>query len=64
MIYDVYGTDQENVLGLIKELKQKSYEDTGVPVGASDHIITLSTCTEDGDKRMIVSAVRVDEHVR
>ena len=62
MIYSVYGSDSEQLLPLIREIKQKSYQDTGVAVSAGDHIITLSTCTEDGDKRMIVSAVRVDEH--
>jgi len=62
MIYSVYGADSEQLLPLIQEIKQKSYQDTGVAVSAGDHIITLSTCTEDGDKRMIVSAVRVDEH--
>lgn len=63
-IYNVYGASAESILELIREIKQKSYQDTGVAVGASDHIITLSTCTADGNERMIVSAVRVDEHIR
>ena len=49
---------------MIKELKKISMQDTGIEVGLSDHIITLSTCTGDGNVRMIVSAVRVDEYRR
>ena len=63
-IYDVYGADAVDISGLLRELRKNSYQDTGVEVGASDHIVTLSTCTGDGDTRMIVSAVRVDEHAR
>ncbi|MBR1852834.1 MAG: class B sortase, partial [Lachnospiraceae bacterium] len=65
-IYYVYGASLEdgNFKGLIRELKNISMQDTGVEVGPSDHVITLSTCTGDGDVRMIVSAVRVDEHRR
>lgn len=65
-IYYVYGTepDAESFKSLIKDLKKISMLDTGVEVGSSDHIITLSTCTGDGDVRMIVSAVRMDEYRR
>ena len=65
-IYYVYGAepDTESFKTLIKDLKKISMQDTGIEVGPSDHIITLSTCTGDGNVRMIVSAVRVDEYKR
>ena len=65
-IYYVYGPEPgaEGFRGVIRELQKISMQDTGVEAGPSDHIITLSTCTGDADARMIVSAVRVDEHIR
>ena len=62
-IYYVYGAkpDTESIKSLIKDLKVVSMQDTGIEVEPSDHIITLSTCTDDGDVRMIVSAMKVDE---
>ena len=65
-IYYVYGADPDtgSFKSLIKDLKKISVQDTGIEVGPSGHIITLSTCTGDGDVRMIVSAVRVDEYCR
>ncbi len=60
-VYETYGKDPRDIYNLILELKRGSYTDTGVDVDASDHIITLSTCTADDDERFIVCAVRVDE---
>ena len=58
-IYDVYGAQPQGFPELIESLKQNSYGQTEVAVDASDHVITLSTCS-GGNTRMVVSGVRVD----
>ena len=65
-IYYVYGADPGNdkLRALLKELKGMAPQGSSAEPGVNDHLITLSTCTGDGDVRMIVSAVRVDEHRR
>ena len=65
-IYYVYGADPGNdkLRALLKELKGMAPQGSSAEPGVNDHLITLSTCTGDGDVRMIVSAVRVDERRR
>jgi len=48
---------------LIKNIKQKSYYDTGVEVGPEDMILTLSTCTNaNAAERLVVSAKLIYAH--
>lgn len=67
---DVAETDQVYSTGyqaddefqsLIEEMQRRSYEDTGVEVSKEDKIMTLSTCSTEGN-RFVVHAVRVGEH--
>ena len=61
-MYQACGSDPGDLDGLLEMLWSDSIEKTDVPVSASDHVITLSTCTSGGKERMTVSAVRVGEH--
>ena len=65
-LYYVYGADPGNdsLRALMKELKGMAPQGSSLEPGVNDHLVTLSTCTGDGNVRMIVSAVRVDEHRR
>ncbi len=60
-LYDAYGSSPTDFYELIEKIRRGSYLDTGVPVDASDHILTLSTCAKDEASRFIISAVRVGE---
>lgn len=60
-IYNVYRSDSEGIRNLVNTIIKGAYKRADIPVGTNDHIITLSTCTADDEKRLIVSAVRVDE---
>ncbi len=61
-VFWVYGQEPEGMDTLLKEIEQGSYRKTGVNPTEGDHIITLATCTSKEDRRLIVSAVRTDEH--
>ena len=43
--------------GFVKQLKDRSMYDTGVEVAGSDHVITLSTCSDTN--RLVLSAKRM-----
>lgn len=58
-VYDISFTSADEITKLINNMFRRSYYDTGVPVGNTDKIITLSTCAADGF-RFVVNAVRVD----
>lgn len=69
--YDVPETDDVYRIGFgpnveyrnfINEMFRRSYEDTGVNVSETDRIVTLSTCSTEGN-RFVVHAVRVDEYL-
>lgn len=69
--YDVPETDDVYTIGFgpdeeyqnfINEMIRRSYEDTGVSVSEMDRIVTLSTCSTEGN-RFVVHAVRVDEYL-
>ena len=61
-VFWVYGQEPEGMDTMLKEIEQGSYRKTGVNPTEGDHIITLATCTSKEDRRLIVSAVRTDEH--
>ena len=63
-VYEAYGQTpgQAQMRDLLNVLEKLGADGADVEAGPSDHLLTLSTCTKDGDVRVIVSAVRVDEH--
>ncbi len=44
----------------LNEMKRRAYYDTGVSVNAQDKVITLSTCSTEGN-RFVVNAKRIEE---
>jgi SrtB family sortase len=60
-IYYAFGPKLKDLPGLVDELNSLVPEGAELKASISDHIITLSTCTADESKRMIVSAVRIGE---
>ena len=61
-VYYVYGTETEQYAGLLDWLMRNSCIDTGIDVTPSDHVVTLSTCTDSDENRMIVCGVRTEEY--
>ena len=62
-VFWVYGESPEGMDAMLKEIEKASYKKTGIEATEDDHVITLATCTSNEDKRLIVSAVRTDEHL-
>ena len=60
-VYTVGFGPDETFQNFINEMIRHSYEDTGVTVTKEDKVVTLSTCSTEGN-RFVVHAVRVDEH--
>ena len=50
-----FNTNQE-FLELVSEMKQRSYYDFNTEVNENDRILTLSTCTKGGKKRIVINA--------
>ncbi len=61
-IYYTYGTNPSGFKDVIDEITSSSYCSSDIVATEDDHIVTLSTCTAEDDMRLIVSAVRLDEH--
>lgn len=53
-----YAAD-DTYASFLDSLTASSLYDTGVSVGTDDSIITLSTCTNKGEKRFVVHAKKV-----
>lgn len=60
-VYSVGFAPDEIFQDFINEIMRHSYKDTGVAVTKDDKIVTLSTCSTEGN-RFVVHGVRVDEH--
>lgn len=60
-VYTVGFTVDDAFGEFVSEMIRHSYEDTGVAVTKDDKVVTLSTCSTEGN-RFVVNAVRVDEH--
>lgn len=58
-VYTVWYTADENFEAAVAEMLEKSYYDTGVEVTAADKILTLSTCSTEGN-RFVIHAKRVE----
>ncbi len=50
-----FGSEEERE-NFLRELKENRLYDTGVEVDTEDRILTLSTCTANGEKRFVVHA--------
>ncbi len=61
-VFWVYGKDPEGMWDMLQDIEGGSYRQTGIEATESDHVITLATCTSKEDRRLIVSALRTDEH--
>lgn len=61
-VFWVYGKDSEGMWDMLQDIEGGSYRQTGIEATESDHVITLATCTSKEDRRLIVSALRTDEH--
>lgn len=53
-----YAAD-DTYASFLESLKASSLYDTGVSVGTEDKVVTLSTCTQNGQKRFVVHAKKV-----
>jgi sortase B len=42
-------------------MKAKSLYDTGVDISSASQVVTLSTCTDNGEKRFIVHGMYIGE---
>lgn len=63
-IYTVLQNEGEQFEEFVKtSILEESYVDSGMVVGETDHVVTLSTCSKEND-RFVVSALRVDERAR
>ena len=69
-IYKVPGTNDylkvffdgdEDFLEFIDMITKRSIYDFNVPIDADDKIISLSTCSNNGTKRLVIHAVLIDE---
>ncbi|MBQ6407023.1 MAG: sortase [Butyrivibrio sp.] len=61
-VFWVFGKEPTGYYKMLKEIEQGSYCNSGITTNESDHVITLATCTDKDNERLIVSAVRTDEY--
>ena len=61
-VFWTYGKQPKEYFSMLKEVEKRSLVNTGITTDESDHVITLSTCTSEDDKRLIVCAVRTDAY--
>lgn len=60
-LYTVGFSEGEQYTEFVKMLKDSSIYDTGIEVSPDDHVLTLSTCTDDGQQRIVVHARRAEQ---
>ncbi len=58
----IYQDRTISVATLANNMEHENMVDTDIEVVNGDRVITLSTCTQDDDKRFVVSAVLVDTY--
>jgi SrtB family sortase len=61
-VFWVFGKEPKGYYKMLKEIEQGSYCNSGITTNESDHVITLATCTNKDEERLLVSAVRMDEY--
>lgn len=59
-VYQIAFPSAEDFGRLIAGMQKRSYYDTGIPVSTGDKLITLSTCSTEGN-RFVVNAKRIAE---
>lgn len=59
-VYTIWYTPDEGFAEFVNQIKKQSDYDTGVEAGERDKIITLSTCTTEGN-RFILHAKRIEQ---
>ena len=57
----VFFDGDNDFLAFITMITKRSIYDFNVPIDADDKIITLSTCSNNGTKRLVIHAVLLDE---
>lgn len=57
----VFFKDDNDFLEFINMISKRSIYDFHVPVGANDKILTLSTCSNNGTKRLVIHAVLIQK---
>lgn len=57
----VFFKDDNDFLSFIDMITKRSIYNFNVPVNADDKILTLSTCSNNGTKRLVIHAVLIDE---
>ena len=57
----VFFDDDTDFLEFADMITKRSIYDFNVPIDANDKIITLSTCSNNGTKRLVIHAVLIDE---
>lgn len=57
----VFFDDDADFLEFADMITNRSIYDFNVPIDADDKIITLSTCSNNGTKRLVIHAVLIDE---
>ena len=57
----VFFENDNDFLSFIDMITTRSIYNFNVPVNADDKIITLSTCSNNGTKRLVIHAVLIDE---
>ena len=57
----VFFDDDADFLEFADMITKRSIYDFNVPIDADDKIITLSTCSNNGTKRLVIHAVLIDE---
>ena len=57
----VFFENDNDFLSFIDMITTRSIYNFNVPVNADDQIITLSTCSNNGTKRLVSHAVLIDE---
>lgn len=60
-VYSVGFMPDETFETFVDEMMQASYENTGIEVTKEEKVLTLSTCSDAGN-RFVVHAVRIAEH--
>lgn len=59
-VYTVWYTPDESFGEMVESMQRRSYYDTGVEVCAEDKVLTLSTCSTEGN-RFVLHAKRVEK---
>lgn len=57
----VYFDGDEDFLEFIDMITKRSIYNFNVPINADDKIITLSTCSNNGTKRLVIHAVLINK---